>query len=66
MLLQLLGGIKLLEAQRINKRDSIQRQIARITQLATNSQILQDWVGGDFIVKGDGGGFDVFDEFAEA
>jgi hypothetical protein len=67
ILLQLLRAVKLLETQRIHQRNRVQRQITRISELATDSQILQHGVRhATLAIECDRGGFDVFGELASA
>lgn len=66
MLLELLGALKLLDAEGVDERQDIETEVARISELATDGQVLQDGVGGVLVVKSDGGGLEVLDEFAGA
>lgn len=66
MLLELLGALKLLETEGVDERQDIETEVARISELAADGQVLQDGVGRVLVVKGDSGGLEVLDEFAGA
>lgn len=65
-LLQALGGSQLPNADHVNDGDRVESQVAGIAKLATDGQVAQHGVDGALVVQGDGGGLEVFNEFADA
>lgn len=66
MLLELLGALKLLDTEGVDERQNIETEVARISELAADGQVLQDGVGGVLVVECDGSGLEVLDKFAGA
>lgn len=66
VILQPLRARQLPHTDRINDRNRIQSQVARIAELTTHSQIPQDGVNGALVIQRDRRGFEVFDKFTDA
>ena len=56
---------QLLHPNHVHHADRIESEVAGIAELTAGSEVAKDRVDGGFVVDGDGGGFEVLDEFAD-